>query len=374
MTTTSIDEPVPASTEAGAGSTHSETDVDPGRDVLRALVCGLLVAGSVASPVSATLFAPFVPALVAIRLLRSRSGATRFLALASAGSIAAGLAASVSASIAPVALLVAVLLVPGFGLLHLAAARRDPATSTPTSWPEPRADAGLTPTVIAWFAGLVLVCAAAAATSALPQIDELGRDALRDAYSFYTRECAEGGSLEAREDFCAETLAQRDAAIRIAEGFGVELLAAFLAIFAFGAAGTAHLVVLVRAGATNDRVRPRWPLASLELHWSFTYALAAGLVGWMFLQQLDVGGLVASIARAGSVALATLGALALVAQGLGLAAWNWSRVPRPIWYRVLVVMVALLAMPIALGVLFCLGIVDQALHPRRRAVHTPSSP
>ncbi len=374
MTPTSIDEPVPVSPEAGAGSTHSETDVDPGRDVLRAFVCALLVAASVASPVGATLFAPFVPALVAIRLLRSRIGAMRFLALASAGSIAAGLAASVGESIAPTALLVALLLVPGLGLLHVAAARRDPATSTPTQWPEPRADSGLTPTVFGWLAGLVLVCAAAAATTSVPPMDELGRDAVRDAYSFYTRACADGGSLEAREDFCAETLAQRDAAIRIVEDFGVELLAAFVAIFAFGAAGTAHLVVLVRAGPTNDRVRPRWPLASLELHWSFTYALAAGLVGWMVLQELDAGGLVASIARAGSVALAVLGALALVAQGLGLAAWNWSRVRRPIWYRVLVVLAVLLATPLAVGVLFCLGIVDQALHPRRRAVHTPSSP
>jgi hypothetical protein len=373
VTPTSIDEPVPASTEAGAGSTHSAHEVDPVRDVLRALVCGLLVAGSVASPVSATLFAPFVPALVAIRLLRSRAGAMRFLALATAGSIAAGLAASVSASIAPAALLVALLLVPGLGLLHVAAARRDPATSTPTSWPEPRADSGLTPTVFAWLAGLVLVCAVVAATSAAPPLDELGRDAVRDAYSFYTRECADGGSLEAREEFCAETLAQRDAAIRIAEDYDVELLAAFLAIFAFGAAGTAHLVVLVRAGPTNDRVRPRWPLASLELHWSFTYALAVGLIGWMVLQELDADGLAASIARAGSVALAVLGALALVAQGLGLAAWNWSRVRRPIWYRVLVVLAALLATPIAIGVLFCLGIVDQALHPRRRAERTPSS-
>jgi hypothetical protein len=369
VTTTSIDEPTPASDRApGVGSSSSAPPVGAGRDLLRALCCALLVGLSVASPSSAILFAPFVPVLVAIRLLRQRAGRQRFVATATAASllaaILAGLDESGDVAKALVGAAAALLLVPALGLVHARAARHDPIESaTILEWPEPRLRTGLTPTILGWTVALLVVTALAA-----PFVDSLAatsQDALREASASYDELCADDGALADRDEYCADLLDRRDRAVEVLGDHAPEVLAAFLAVFAFGAAATAHLVVLARARRVSDRVRRSWRLRELELHWASAYVLAAGLVAVMVAG--DGAGSAVVALRAVGIGLSTLGALAVFSQGIGLVAWVFSRGGSPTWYRVALGLFALFVLPVTIALVFTLGVLDLALHPRRRA-------
>ncbi len=368
MTSTSIEEPAPAPDQApGVGSMSSAEPVPPGRDLARALSCALLVAASVASPGSALLFAPFVPAIVAIRLLRQVTGRRQFLLTATIASLLAAIAAAADHGAFLVGAVAAVLLVPALGIVHARAARHDPIDSPDVvEWPEPRLRTGLTPTIGAWVVALLLVVGLAGfVTPRFDSLPDTGTDLVRDAYSPYERGCRDGGALVDRGDFCTETLEQRDQVLELVGDHAPELLAALLAITAFGAAGTAHLVVLARARRVSDRVRRSWRLRELELHWSAAYVLAAGLV--LFMLAGDGGSTPIVLARSVGVGLALLGALAVVSQGIGLVAWMFTRGGSPTWYRVLLLVFALFVLPVTLTLLFFVGVLDMALHPRRRA-------
>ncbi len=360
---TSTEEPVPASVEAGAGSTSSEELIPPFRDVLRAVSCALLVAASVASPGTAPLLAPFVPAIVAIRLLRQRVGRRDFLIMATVATVIGALGAAVVTHAWAAAAAAALLLVPALGIVHARAARHDPIDAPKiVDWPEPRLTTGLTPTIIAWLVATLVVV-----TCAVPVLGAgTGEDLVRSAYSFYTDGCKDGGAFARNEAFCDETLAQRDRAVEIARDHAPELLAAFVAIMAFGGAGTAHLVVLARARRYSDRVRRSWRLRELELHWSAAYALAIGLVAWMLAG--DGGSNLAVAVRSAGVLFGTLGALMVVSQGVGLVAWLFTRGGSPTWYRVVLCVFALFVLPVTLTLVFLVGVLDLALHPRRRAL------
>lgn len=373
MTSTSIDEPIPAPDQApGVGSMSSHEPVPPGRDLLRALSCALLVAASVASPGSALLLAPFVPAIVAIRLLRQRAGQRQFLVTATIASLLGGLSAAADHRAFLAGALAALLLVPALGVVHARAARHDPIDSPEiVEWPEPRLRTGLTPTIGAWIVALlVLFGVVALVAPGFDSLSDSGATLVRDAYSPYERGCRDGGAFEERTDFCAQTLEQRDQVLTIVEDHAPELLAALLAIAAFGAAGTAHLVVLARGRRVSKRVRRSWRLRELELHWSAAYVLAAGLVMFMLAGDGNGGGAggdVLVVVRSVGVGLATLGALAVVSQGIGLVAWMFSRGGSPTWYRVLLLAFALFVLPVTMALLFFVGVLDMALHPRRRA-------
>lgn len=371
--TTSIDEPAPAADAAGAGSTSSGTDgaaptpVSPtrGQDLGRALVCAVLVAGCVASPELLPLVAPFVPVLVALRLLRRGGERRAFLVSASSAAVvAAVLAARVDAAVAA-ALAMALLLVPALGWVHARAARRDPvvAGNQPT-WPEPRIGTGLTPTIAAWLVATVVVV-----LLAVPAFDDprdAATDRVHDQYERYLDEwCTEDGAFADQEELCDRLVDQRDAVLEVVEEHGVELLGALAAAFAFGAATTAHLVVLWRARRSGLAVRPPWRLRELEVHWGAAYLVAAGLAAWLLADL--VGGPGDAWLRAAALAVGGVGAQLVVAQGLGLATWSLTRGRRPAWYWVMLGFVVLLTLTFVPVALFALGVLDLALHPRRRA-------
>lgn len=375
MTTTSIDEPTPAPDQApGVGSTSSRAPLEPvtrTRDLLRAASCALLVAASVASPGSALLLAPFVPAIVAIRLLRQRAGRRNFLIVSTFASLVAGVGAAAASEGYVAGAAAALLLVPALGIVHARAARHDPIDSPVIEeWPEPRLRTGLTPTIGAWLLAVLVVVALAA-----PLVDSLtdtSSQLVRDAYAPYQRGCRDGGAFANRTDFCEETLQQRDQAIDLVDDHAPELLAAFIALFAFASAATAHLVVLARGRRVSDRVRRSWRLRELEFHWSAAYLLAAGLVAFMLAGSGDSN--VPSTVRSIGVGLATLGAVAVVAQGVGLVAWMFTRGGSPTWYRVALIVFALFVLPVTLTLLFFVGVLDMALHPRRRAAKSGNVP
>ena len=367
MASTSITEPTPAPDAApGVGSMSSGIPpVTPGRDVLRALVVALLVGGSVASPASALLLAPFAPVLVAIRLLRTRRDARRFVVMATVGSLLLALAAASEHGAWAFAVGASLLLVPLLAFVHDRAARHDPIeTAITQEWPEPRIDTGLTPTIAAW-----LVATLAAGALALPAVDDPVEQAqlvVRDATSIYDDWCADDGIYADQDERCAELLGQRDDIVTAIDDHSAELAGGFAALFAFSAAATAHLVVLLRARRVSDRVRRSWRLRELELHWSFAYVLAAGLVAFMLAGE---GSGTATVAlRSVGVGLATLGGLAVLAQGVGLVAWVFARGRSPVWYRVVLTIFALFVLPVTFTVIFFLGVLDLAIHPRRRAL------
>lgn len=370
MTTASIDEPVPA-LEAGAGSSSSENPITPGRDALRVLSCALLVAASVASPGSALLLAPFVPAIVALRLVRQRAGSRAFVVASTIASVLAAVAAAMQHEAYLLAGVAAILLVPALGMVHAVASRHDPIESAEQpAWPEPRLGSGLTPTIGAWIVAILVLVGLAA-----PRVDSptaAGKDLVRDAYSFYTRECGDGGIFESRKAYCEEALAQRDMAIELVTDHLSELLGGLVAIIVFGAATTAHMVVLARGRRSSDRVRRSWRLRELELHWSMAYVLALGLV--LMMVAGDTGGLAAAITRGFGVGCAVLAALAITTQGIGLVAWMFSRGGAPTWYRVALAAFALFVLPVTLTLLFFLGVLDMAIHSRRRAAKSGNLP
>jgi hypothetical protein len=368
VTITSIDEPIPAPDQApGVGSTSSRTvePVTPTRDLQRALCCALLVAASVASPGSALLVAPFVPAIVAIRLLRQRAGRTQFLVSATIASLLAAIGAASAHHGYLAAAATGLLLVPALGIVHARAARHDPIdTPVLVEWPEPRLRTGLTPTIGAWLVATLVVAALF-----LPFADAPTRSAqssFRDASSIYEDMCADGGIYASRDEYCERLLEQRQDIVEVIGDHGPELLAALIAIFAFGSAATAHLVVLARGRRVSERVRRSWRLRELEFHWSAAYVLALGLVSFMVAG--DGGSTLAVAARSIGVGLGTLGVLVVVSQGIGLVAWMFTRGGAPTWYRVALLVFALFVLPVTLTLLFFVGVLDMAVHPRRRAL------
>lgn len=369
--TTSIDEPAPAAPAAGAGSTSS-ADVSAARvststpvgEFVRAVSAALLVAACVTSPGSALLLAPFAPAIVAIGLVR-RSSPRRLLVTATSASIVFAVLASRSDEMVPAAAVSAVLLALVLALVHARASRRDPIDAAHQSdWSEPRIGSGLTPTIVAWLLAVALV--ALLALPAAPPVEQLGADAIAEAYAPYADACKPGGSLADRGSFCDELEAQQASVTRAVDRYATELLGVLLAVFAFGAASTAHLIVLARGRRVSDRVRPRWPVTQLELHWSFVYLLVMGLGVWLIAGSGDSTAVV--IARSIAAAAATIGSLAIVAQGFGLAAWILAARPRPFWFKAVLVLAFLLATPFMLVMLFVAGMLDLAFHPRRRAL------
>jgi hypothetical protein len=374
-----LDEPAPAEPTADAGSRASgggdsaaagAAPPDQLRDVGRALLCALLVAGCVASPAAALAVAPFVPALAAIRLAR-RAGRGRFLVSAGSASVVAAVLVVPGDSALAASLVGAVLLSVVLAVLHRHAAGRDPAAIVvePT-WPEPRALHGFTPAVAGWAAAVALVLAVVVATGAAPAPEGIGRDLVDRAYAPYEDGCAADGVFESQEELCANILEQRAEVRRLVGSRASELAAALAAVFAFGAAATAHLVVLARSRKVSDSVRPAWRLEQLEVHWSFAYVLTAGLVCWML--ALEMSGDAGLAMRLVAVALGTLGALAVVSQGTGLVTWITQRGRRPSLVQAIIVVGLLVASPIVLGFLFLMGLLDLAIHPRRRALRADS--
>lgn len=358
------DEPVlDASQAPGAGSLVS-------RDLLRVAVVAVLVGACVAAPDSSPIIAPFVSVLVALRLLRAREGQRRFLVIAGTASlaIAAVVGLDLGARYLP-AVVAFALLVVALGVVHARAARLDPVDHVlQQPWPEPRLDTGFGVTVVAWT---VLVVVLTALT--LPAIESLTAFELGvvdDAYAGYVNACGDGGALESRRDFCASILEQRDSARELVRSHAPELLAGALALLAFGAAATAHLVVLVRARRSIVRIRPGWRVRDLEVHWSAAFLVAAGAIAWTATR--GAGGAGFDVVRAAAVGVGTLGGLLVVTQGFGLAAWLLTRGSAPRWYRGFLFVVALFVIPITLLALFVLGVLDMALHPRRRGADSGS--
>jgi hypothetical protein len=83
---------------------------------------------------------------------------------------------------------------------------------------------------------------------------------------------------------------------------------------------------------------------------------------------------VAELVRAISTGLAVLGALAVAAQGVGLIAWFVRRAPRRTLLWSVIVVLLVVASPAVLTACLAFGMLDLALHPRRRALTTPPVP
>ncbi|MCW2926143.1 MAG: hypothetical protein JWM86_111 [Thermoleophilia bacterium] len=381
--TSDIVEPVSAAPVAAeAGSTSLGEPPSIVADLARAAVCVALVASCVGSPGSAPIVAPFIPVLVALRLLRSPIRAVGFIVATTVASIVVALLAAPGSIDEPglplVGALVAALLVPFLGVAHARSALPDspPApealTSQAAAWPEPRILTGQSHAIAAWVvATLVLVAALVPAMSGSRDLLDATRDIVDEAYEPYEQACASGGSLAAQNDLCAQLLDQRRDATELVDDHGLELLAALLAATAWASALTAHLIVSARQRRRfPDAARPGWRLRELEVHWSATYLLVLGLVALMV--RSAVTGPADDIALAAGVGLSTLGVLLVLEQGVGLAAWLLARRPVPRWYRVGLVVAALVAASITIVVVFVLGVLDLAAHPRRRALASGS--
>ncbi len=352
-----------------AGSAHSATS--PGRDLTRAIVCALLVAACVASPGASIMIAPFVPALVALRLVR-REPAGRFLSTCVAAAVVAAVLATVRDDAVIVAVLAAIVLTIGLGVVHTRAARLDPVDDPQQpEWPEPRLTSGFTPTVGAWLAASIVIIVTAFAAIGSTDVTGAADDMVRDAYRPYVSACGDDGALAKQDDLCKEFLAQRDDVLDVIDDHAASLLAVLAAIVALGAAATTHLIVLGRSRRRGERVRPRWRLAQLEVHWSAAYVAAAGFVTLLVVKQTSDGGEVVEAVAYGAV---TLGLLAVSAQGFGFATWLIQRAPRPTTMWVLVVILIIGASPVATAICVTLGMLDMSTHPRRRALTTRSTP
>jgi hypothetical protein len=152
-----------------------------------------------------------------------------------------------------------------------------------------------------------------------------------------------------------------------------EVIAGLLALFAWGAALTAHPIIIARTWRASPRVRPTWRLRELEVHWVAAYVAAAGLITWLLADGAGSGS-GTTLARSASVFLLVIGSLQLVVQGVGLAAWLLTRVKTPGWYRAFLLIGAVLFYYVTIPLLLVFGIVDMAVHPRRRAAMSGNLP
>jgi uncharacterized protein YybS (DUF2232 family) len=106
----------------------------------------------------------------------------------------------------------------------------------------------------------------------------------------------------------------------------------------------------------------------MEVHWTSAYVATVG----MLIAVLVTGGFVAESmwVNAAATWCIALGAGLIIIDGLGLLTWLLDRVKAPRWYRVVLVIGAVLFSPAAAAVLGVIGIVDIALRPRRRSSGT----
>lgn len=364
--------PSPGSTTSGSGA-----------DLGRVLACALLIAGAVASPALALLLAPFVPVLVGLRLLRGGEGTRRFLGVAGAACaiVAAGVALAPGASLPLSAALALALGMIAVGVVHARAAHPDPVpdgaaaassrlrsdaevAAEAAAWPEPRATSGFTPTAWAWFVLVALVTSLAVLVTG---VGDLRTSAIREigqSYAPYLDTCTRQTGSH-RSALCDLLEEQRADALRLVRRWPLELLAGFVALAAVGSAATAHLLLVHRARRTGLSARRSWRLRELEVHWSSAYALAAGIGCWMLAASVAAGDARTAL-RVVAVALASAGAVLVLAHGIGAVTAMFTRRHLPRWYRIAVGIGAILFLHYAVGFAFVAGVVDLGLHLRRR--------
>lgn len=380
-----VTEPVagehPAPSAAGSsasGHAQPRRRFPIGRIIAVALLAGL----GVASPGLGVLTLPFATALLALGLLYGAGrtlvvGAALVTAVVAVGSLTAVTTDPAWLVIAAVAAFLSIAL----GVGQYQAARRDPgaeslAAATGATWPEPRVDRGFSHALLTWVAAAAALVALVGIAFGANELRDGASSAVREAYSSYVSECADG-MLAQQDELCANMEEQRSQALDIARDEAPALLAFLAAIFAVGAAGTSHLLVVARARAVAKQgreieTRPAWKLRDLELHWSFAYFGVAAVMAWFAADAAS--GALADWLLATAVGLGTVTALVLFAQGAGLLAWVFTRRRMPLWYRLLLVVVALLVLPAAMALVTGCGLLDMGLHPRRRAAAKAAAP
>ena len=370
----------PVAEEQSASSAASATSAPKRAPIWRILIVVVLVGLGVASPGLGILTLPFATALLALGLLY---GAARAFIVASAiGSVALAVALVATgldgttkelawAGMAAVAALAFIAL----GVEQRRSMRPDPgseslAAATRDEWPEPRMDRGLSHALLTWTVAALVLVGLVGVVAGPDDLRSGSKAAVRDAYASYVIECREGGMFAKQDDLCANMQDQRSQVLDLADDHAPSLLAFLAAIFVIGGAGTSHLLVTARARAVAKQgqgvdVRPGYRLRDLELHWSYAYVGVAGIALWMGADAAS--GQVAEWLLAGSVGLVSIAGFVLLAQGAGLLAWIFTRRKMPLWYKLLLVVMALLVLPGAVAMVALFGIIDMGIHPRRRA-------
>ncbi|MCW2973354.1 MAG: hypothetical protein JWN72_1627 [Thermoleophilia bacterium] len=368
-------EPVATPPGAAAGSSHFP--------VLRVLAVAGLAAISAYSLGIAVFVTPFIPVLVALRLRRDPTPG--FVVSATLSALIAGATVSIGRS-DPIALTVAIeafllVLVGPISILQARASEPDPdelgvqlddaaprfdtQTGEPLverTWPEPRFLTGFNLVLMSWFVPMALCIAILAPAVGTGDLQRSMRDGIRAQYGEFSRECRPGGELASQKDACKLVLEQRDQAVRVVRDHVHLAVGVAAALIAFGGAWTSHATTLWRLRRSRVPTRPKRPLRELEVHWSAGYVTAAGLLLVLFLSE--VGGDVAQWGRALGIACVTFGAQLIAAQGSGLLAFTLRGLRG--WRRVVLIVCAVFALRYVLVLLLFLGVVDLALHPRRR--------
>jgi len=357
---------------ADSPSSHPAPVISHGRDAARALVGALLVYVSCDSVATAIAVAPFVPLLVALRLTRSDTGAREFLGMTLvAGLVAAASATYDDAALLPAALVASAAFTAGLGMVHALALRPDPvepmserlgAVDPAPAWPEPTLGGGFNAVVAAWVLAVALIVAALTPTTA--DLRNQGVAAARGVYASYTSSCAKGGTFEDQDVFCERILDQRDSVVDLVRDHPSEIIGAALALLVLAGAGTTHLLLGWRARAQALTARRGWRLREFETHWAMAYVMAAGL-GLVLAGDARSGGIATLVVGTGAAAIVLGGAL-IATHGLGTLTAMLARRGSSIAYRVFLVVIALLAPPIAGGTLLIVGMLDLGLRLRRR--------
>jgi hypothetical protein len=362
-------QPEAGSSQFATAPVHTPSVV---RDLLRALVVAGLFALCAASPGAGLVLLPFVPAILAMRLLRPRphlpvliaTGVLAFLAGTLAASTLDWASPDVGSSTVAAVLVAALGSTVVLGLVHAHGARLDPVVdgAAEDAWPEPLARTGFLPTLVTWCVLAVVVVGVSGVER--DQISDGAHDAVRRAFATYDRECDTDGILASRTEYCENLLDRRDRLVEFVDDHPLELTAAALAIFLLCAAGTTHLALLWRSRRAGLRARGLRPLRELEVHWSAAYVAAAGV---FVLLAGPAAGSSEDLVRAIGIGLATLGAGLMAAQGIGLAAWSLDRRAARRGTRIVLVLICFVLPQISVPVLVALGMTDMAARPRRRA-------
>jgi uncharacterized protein YybS (DUF2232 family) len=380
----SVTEPVPAPASVGAGSSQFP--------VLRVLAIAALTGVSVGS-LSVALFAsPFIPVLVAVRLRRDPSPAfvvaATLAALITGGAVSAGRGDAIGLTVAIEAFLL--LLVGPISIVQAHATHPDdeasavtaqltvmpgapafqpqqsptqqPAAAPRSAWVEPQLRTGFALVLASWLAPMVLCIMLLLPVVGTTQLRASMIKGVHAQYGDLDKQCRPAGGLANAQSLCAsfrDNEAQLTRLVQRHLHLGVAIVAALIVI---GNAWTSHQVSLWRLRSSGIRTRPKRRIRDFEVHWSVAYLTAFGLVLALALRHPTND--FTTWAQALGWATATFGVLLIAAQGFGLLFWVLQAVHG--WRLAVLIVSAIFGWLYVLVLMGALGVVDLALHPRRR--------
>lgn len=257
-----------------------------------------------------------------------------------------------------------------------AAAVAAPAESTEASWPEPRADRGVSYVSYAWLVASIIIVVAVGFGIGESRLRNSLSSTVDTGFAGYDESCAEGGVLENDDRTCDQIETTREFFEEAARDHAPTMFALFMSFAAITGAWLAHVIVVTRNRALMQQrwvvpTRPAYRLRQLEFHWSWAYVAILGVAALIATHALS--GDAHEWTLAAGTGITSVAGQVIMMHGTGMAAWLLTRRRIPGWYRVVLIVTTLFIWPFVIGGLLVLGALDMQFGFRRKAASAPTA-